>query len=271
MSENHITLTKLALNGHNWVSYRNHIEWVFNTCQWSQHLTEASVTQEYLNAGDIGGVTPQNRWAAEERTIKELISDSIPDSVFSKIKSKPNIREIWTTLRVLYESRTTMIIVNMTKRLQSTKCNEDDDIRAHFTKLDTMRNQLAAMGKSFTEEEYASIMLGSIPPSYTPTISSMNAAFECTGVPAAPDCIIKIITDKYNRQMIAQGKTSSGPNEAFTTQDQKIDRSNIECYNCHRKGHYKSECWAKGGSKEGQHPPRRNKDDCNGNHNCNNN
>ncbi|KAI0258804.1 hypothetical protein BC834DRAFT_786380, partial [Gloeopeniophorella convolvens] len=29
-----------------------------------------------------------------------------------------------------------------------------------------------------------------------------------------------------------------------------------ECYNCKRKGHYRSECWAKGGSREGQRPPR---------------
>ena len=230
MSDNHrITLTKLAPNGHNWVTYRDRIEWVFNTRQWSEHLTQVTVPQTYIAAGDIGGVTPQNRWAAEERTIKELIGESIPDSVFSKIKSKPNVREIWTTLRALYEARTTMIVVDMTKRLQSTKCNEDDDVRAHFTKLDTMRDQLATMGKTFTEEEFASIMLGSIPASYASTISGMNAAFECTGQPAAPDRVAKIITDEYDRRMISQGKLATGPDEAFASQDQKIDRSKIEC------------------------------------------
>ena len=28
----------------------------------------------------------------------------------------------------------------------------------------------------------------------------------------------------------------------------------IECFNCHKKGHKKSDCWAKGGGKEGQGP-----------------
>ena len=28
----------------------------------------------------------------------------------------------------------------------------------------------------------------------------------------------------------------------------------IECYNCHKKGHKKADCWAKGGGKEGQGP-----------------
>jgi len=32
------------------------------------------------------------------------------------------------------------------------------------------------------------------------------------------------------------------------------DKHKVECYNCHKTGHYKSECWAKGGGKEGQGP-----------------
>ena len=28
----------------------------------------------------------------------------------------------------------------------------------------------------------------------------------------------------------------------------------MECFNCHKKGHKKAECWAKGGRKEGQGP-----------------
>ena len=30
-----------------------------------------------------------------------------------------------------------------------------------------------------------------------------------------------------------------------------------DCYNCNKKGHIKSECWAKGGGKEGQGPKER--------------
>src|SRR5882724_5567290 len=32
------------------------------------------------------------------------------------------------------------------------------------------------------------------------------------------------------------------------------DKKNVECYNCHKTGHYKHNCWAKGGGKEGQSP-----------------
>ena len=189
--------------------------------------------------------------------ITELIAESVPDTVLSKIRFKTNAMEIWTTLKGLYEGHTTMIVVDMTRKLQNTKCGEDDDVHAHFTKLDNMRDQISAMGKNFSNEEYASILLGSLPSCYSSTTSGMNAAAYYSGQPTTPDGVVKLITDKYDRRMIAQGKSGNGPEEAFTSQDRKIDRSKIECYNCHKKGHYKSECWAKGGDKEGQRPPRR--------------
>ena len=41
---------------------------------------------------------------------------------------------------------------------------------------------------------------------------------------------------------------------ALTKKSGKQDKWNVECFNCHKKGHYKSECWAKGGGNEGNGP-----------------
>ena len=32
------------------------------------------------------------------------------------------------------------------------------------------------------------------------------------------------------------------------------DSPDVECYNCHKKGHTRDNCWSKGGGKEGQGP-----------------
>jgi hypothetical protein len=34
------------------------------------------------------------------------------------------------------------------------------------------------------------------------------------------------------------------------TTEEKFDK-NVECFNCHKKGHKKVDCWVKGGRKEG--------------------
>lgn len=49
--------------------------------------------------------------------------------------------------------------------------------------------------------------------------------------------------------------------EGINLQEDSSQRriSEKECYNCHKKGHISTECWAKGGGKEGQGPRRRGK------------
>ena len=36
----------------------------------------------------------------------------------------------------------------------------------------------------------------------------------------------------------------------------KKSKKDVECYNCHNKGHFKSDCWAPGGGAEGKGPKK---------------
>jgi len=52
-----------------------------------------------------------------------------------------------------------------------------------------------------------------------------------------------------------EGKDSK--DKAFAmdpTKKKDKDKCKVECHNCHKKGHMKADCWAKGGGKEGQGP-----------------
>ena len=67
----------------------------------------------------------------------------------------------------------------------------------------------------------------------------------------------------YHKSGSQQWKNKTGKkddNAAFYSNDSEKDKGgsgsnskkNITCHNCHKKGHYKHECWAPGGGKEGQ-------------------
>jgi hypothetical protein len=71
------------------------------------------------------------------------------------------------------------------------------------------------------------------------------------------------VTDEFDRCAIRtrQGK-EKGKDVAFYAGEKSRNggngsKSNIKCFNCHKKGHKMSECWAKGGGKEGQDPRSR--------------
>ena len=187
-------------------------------------------------------------------------------------KSKTNTMEGWNTMKSIYQTRSKMHKVDLGKKLQNAKLGDEDDAHAHFTWLVNMREQLTAMGKNLDDNEFTSIVLGSLPPSYVATVGGINAAADTTGNAITSNQVICLISDEYDSCMMKKGK--NGPDEAFAANSQKqCDKRNVECYNCHNFSHYKSDCWAKGGGKEGQRPPKCNdsnsSSDNHGNHNRN--
>ena len=133
MSDDRTAITKLAMDGSNWVTYRDCMNWLFKSHLWSDHLTSATITQPYLDAGDVNGQTPPQRWAAEEAAVNNMIATSVPDYVFTCIKDKTTTMEVWAAVNAVHQRRTRMIIVDLGKKLQNAKLNDDDDAHAHFT------------------------------------------------------------------------------------------------------------------------------------------
>jgi hypothetical protein len=257
MSDSPLNITKLATDGTNWVTYKDRFTWAIRSRRWSSHLTSSTVTPAYIAVGDVNGMTPAERWDDEEDQVKQHLATSLPDNVFNVIKNKPTVFEMWTEIQDIHQKRSRMITVDLGKQLQHAKLGEDEDTRTFFTRLNALREQLASMGKTYDDEEFSSILLGSLPAAYENIMGGLNAMADGTGNPITTSQVIRLVNDEYDRRMIRRGK-KNGADEAFAANSQKKDARNIECYNCHKLGHYKSDCWAKGGGKEGQRPPRKN-------------
>jgi hypothetical protein len=133
--EQKISINKLANDGLNWITYRDCMLWAIKDCSWSKHLTTVSVTTAYMNAGEVGGLDPDAHWDRHEASIKQLITASIPDSTFNQVKLGSSVKDFWKKLKQLYEGCTKMMMTNLSQRLGSTKCEEEDNICTHFQTL----------------------------------------------------------------------------------------------------------------------------------------
>jgi hypothetical protein len=109
--------------------------WVIEDHGWSEHLTATSVTTVYVNAGEVGGLDPNTRWDWHEASMKQLIAALIPDSTFNQVKSGLSMKDVWKKLKQLYEGCTEMMMTNLSQRLGSTKCGEEDNVCTHFQTL----------------------------------------------------------------------------------------------------------------------------------------
>src|SRR6267154_3772321 len=135
-----------------------------------------------------------------------------------------------------------------------------------------MHEDLASMGRSINDEDFMSIILSSIPLSYDTFISAMSATSMLLSSSLSPTNLIDTIGDKADRKGI-KSPTKSKKDEhdtAFSAGPQfkngrrggrsggssgsRRPKKDIECFNCHKKGHIKADCWAVGGSSEGKGP-----------------
>jgi len=129
------SVVMLQSDGSNWVNYRDWMIWSLRSRGLLEHLISSSITQAYVTIGNVQNMTPQMRWDADEAMTMQVIAASIPDSVFTNIKSKTVAKDIWDTLKALFKGRTTMVLVQLSQQLQSTCCGDDDNVCKHFEML----------------------------------------------------------------------------------------------------------------------------------------
>jgi len=179
-----------------------------------------------------------------------------------KIRDKGTALEIWEALQNEFQNKSRMVAVDLRRRLQQERCPEKGDVRAHFAKLRIMREDLAAMGHPPGEDEFYAIILGSLPSSYEPFISALNATSSVVGNVLSPDELMQAFTDEFERRNLGKS-TKREENVAFSAAEGSKQRGKPRfkgtCFNCNKPGHRKEDCWEEGGGKEGQKPNFRSK------------
>jgi hypothetical protein len=132
-----------------------------------------------------------------EAAIISFISTSIPDSVFNQIKSAANVKSLWEELIRLIEACSKIYAIDLERQLYATHCGHEDNVHDHLQNLADMREHLAAAGKDIDDNQFASLMLNSLPPSYHYMSSSIIIAAEIRGKILLPQIVARLVIDKY--------------------------------------------------------------------------
>ena len=274
LGDEFLRIPKLDVSGSNWVLYKERFFWALDARAILDHVDgsgvepidpvpEATRTANRLSDKekelDKEWKKEMKEWKQSEAVAKQHIASSIPDSLFMKIRTKKTAYEIWKELENHFQNRSRMVSVDLRRRIQELRCAEKGDMLNHFATLRTMREDLAAMGQPLSENDFYAIILGSLPASYDPYISAVNATSSVLGKTISADDLMLTVTEEYERRNLKNKSGKKDENSAFYSNDSEKDgkggssskskKKNVECHNCHKKGHYKSECWAPGGGK----------------------
>src|SRR6267142_2659156 len=224
------------------------------------HAVVDAPPMAYVAVGDVGGLTPNACWAKEENAIKLVLSSTLPDTGFNRIKTTVNIHDAWEILKWVYEEWSKLLVTDIIWKFWNKCCNEDKSIRSHFEYLANLCEQLVAIGKVVMDKDYMDTLLASLPASYGSAVSSFSTSARLGSKVLTAEIFEQFIIDKSECCQVKNDHTEV-QYEALTAdsgngkgKDQCRDKHKVECYNCHKTGHYKSKCWAKGSGKEGQGP-----------------
>src|ERR1700735_5250802 len=84
------------------------------------------------------------KWEMEENIVKQALASVIPDSLFVEVRRKETAALMWDAVKDQREKKSRMVTVDMRRKLQSEKCNEQGDVRTHLVKLQIMQEDLAS-------------------------------------------------------------------------------------------------------------------------------
>src|ERR1700678_1033216 len=279
-------IPKLEADGSNWVIFKDWFMFAAAAASLINHIdgTGTVPSPPVTCTMDSGALTQIQqgaldeyaakllRWRSGEAIVRQAIASMISDSLFLEVRKRESAKEMWDAVRDQREKKSRMVTVDLRRKLQAEKCPESGDIRAHLYKLQAMREDLASMGGSINDEDFTSIILGSIPLSYDTYIAAITATSSLLNQTLSPTNLIDAIRDEADRRTIKNPKSKKDEHDSAFVANQCSDRGKKggegskkaikgKCYNCKRVGHYAKDCWAPGGGSEGKGPKQKEKRD----------
>jgi len=168
-----------------------------------EQLSSAVMTLVYLALEGRDQQKAQRAWNKGDWTLKTLIGLSLPESIFNSVTDKEHAKDVWDMLKGTFQVKNIGTRGMLHRKLQSIHCIEGGNVHEVFADIDKLCKQLVCMGTTIADNEYASILIASLPASYEPTVSSLTTMSSTNTVTA--DMVIKFIIQAYDHS-VARGE-----------------------------------------------------------------
>ena len=193
------------------------------------------------------------RIAFKKKQVKarRIIYDSVKETLMPTITPLKTAKECFDNLTNLYENKAPSQKRVLKKRLRTLKMNKDEGVGPFFTKIAQVRDQLTAIGITVDDDDLVQIVFDGLPNSWETFLASVSG---CENQPNFDrlwhDCLEEegrvqskaIGTKEGNLALTAKTRKFKKPSpqkrKGKKSQGQHIDVSKLECYNCHKIGHF---------------------------------
>jgi hypothetical protein len=190
-------------------------------------------------------------WDLRDAIAAAIIYGNIVDPRAHGIEVNDTSRGMWVKLHAKFQRTSEVLKGQAMDTLRSIKLDNWADLPAHLDALTKARQDAVCVGAQCLDNEYISIILGSLP------ASEFSNAMLILG-----DKMFAIEVIAYLRsywELVYKPKMNLGVNGvaqalAANAADAGGNSGASACGNCHNGFHNRNKCWARGGGKEGYAP-----------------
>ncbi|KIN95853.1 hypothetical protein M404DRAFT_164846, partial [Pisolithus tinctorius Marx 270] len=157
----------------NWLYYKAWVEWAVSLKGLIRHLTGLDAKPGDPSAGKdaswkstameqkLVSKYPEKlgQWAKDDGYIKQVIAVLLLESLFLQVLKEETAKSVWGALTDLFQNCSCVVTINLQRKLQESCCSEKGNVHAHFDKMCALCEQLAVLGQSITDDDFAAIIL----------------------------------------------------------------------------------------------------------------
>ena len=218
-----------------------------NYSTWKFKLTH------YLIAKDLWGVVDGSETEPTEATVKaqyekklkqamSLIVFSVSDNLMYLITTCKSPKEAWDILQGHFERNTLTNRLFLKKQYFRAVMPEGASVEQHIRYMKEQTDKLAAVDDVMTEENQIVALLGSLPDSFSPLVTALEAS---RGTLTLSYVQQALISDEQRRssQPATSGAGGGKPDAAYYAGKKKFNRNKSRnCFECGSPNHMKRDC-----------------------------
>lgn len=206
----------------------------------------------------IGAPTPEEEkqiadWDLDDQRALAAIILRVSDDYLVYLDGLPSAKAAWDKLKNIFESKGSLTVTNLWRRLYRLQATEDTLMEDHIRQLQEYLRALRNRGESIEDRTITNIIFASLPEidfweNFTTSITTAR-------IQLSSDDLIGEVLETDRRRRENKKETVLKAREGRNNNREKSNKATKKiCNNCGIKGHLKESCWAKGGGKEGQAP-----------------
>ena len=168
--------------------------------------------------------------------LSEIIGE-VSDLQLVHTRVSRNPADIWDRLQAMHVSQGLGSIIAIWQHFFTLKKANNTSIQAHTSVIRELADRLTGLGDGPSETLMVSVLMLSLPESYSTLIISLDTHDNRTNF----DFVVQRCMNEEARQAAAQDVQPDKAFHADATRT-KRDKADITCYKCGKKGHYRNEC-----------------------------